>query len=204
MQSQDPPCISSLLTLLSTKWWFSTTFACFSCSHPWTCPHATNSTHACCFFVLSLILHNSYPHTPTHLLLPPGPQPLPDESSPTGPCTCQRNMKPKLKLSSLSLHLCFAHWSTQFGVQIADKQWLHLLLFASQRLANIMDENPSCPVCISGKFRCSCPVSLWTPKIARWPVTPVATWVWEHLISEERLCLKQIVPQEKWSAWKCT
>lgn len=53
---------------------FSTTFTCFSHSHPWTFPLATSSTHTC-YLILALILHNPYSCTPILLFLPPGPQP---------------------------------------------------------------------------------------------------------------------------------
>lgn len=145
-QIQDPSCIPPSLTSLSPEWWFSITFTCFSHSQPWTFPHATTSAHTFCCLVLSLILHNSYSHTPTHLLLPPGPQPWPDQAIPTVPCTSQKKMKPKLKVPSFSVHLCFAHWNTQFDFQIADNQWLHLLHFASQSLTNTTDENLACPI----------------------------------------------------------
>lgn len=141
-QIQDPSCIPLSLTSLSPEWWFSIAFTCFSHSQPWTFPHATNSAHTYWCLVLSWIFHNSYSHTPTHLLLPPGPQPWPDQSIPTVPCTSQR----KLKVPSFSVHLRFAHWNTQFGFQIADNQWLHLLHFASQSLTNTTDENLACPI----------------------------------------------------------
>lgn len=156
-------------------------------------PSCSNSTCTCCFLVLLLIL-NPYSHTSTHLLLLAGQQSWPEQGI----------TKPRLKVPPFSIHLCFAHWTTQCVFQTTDNQWLHLQHLAFQSLRNFMDENPSCAIWISGEFRCSCPVSLWAPWSARWPVTLIATWVWEHLLSKQWLCPKEIVPKEKWSAWKCT
>lgn len=115
----------------------------------------SNSMCTCCFLVVLLILHNPYSCTSTHLLLLTGPQPE------------QGITKPKLKVPYFSVHLCFAHWTTQCVFQTADNQWLHLQHLAIQSLTNLMEENPSCPIWISGGLRCSCLVSLWTPWSAR-------------------------------------
>lgn len=140
-------------------------------------PSRSNSMCTCCFLALLSILHNPYSHTSTHLLLPYY----------CGRATATawtRNHKAQVK-GVLILHLCFAHWTIQCVFQTADSQWLHSQCLTFQSLTNFMDENPSCPIWISGKFRCSCPVSLWTPWSARWPVTLITTWFWEHLLSEE-------------------
>lgn len=179
------------------------TFTFFSHSHLWTFPPDTSSTSEC-FLMVALILHNLYSCTPTLLLLSFEPQPWVWPAKPPLPCTFQRNMMSNLKVPSPSPLLYYACWNTQLGFQIADSRRLHFHHFASQYLRNIKNENSACPICLSGEFICSCPMSLWTLWSARWPVILIATWVWEHLISEERLCLKQIVPKEKWSAWKCT
>lgn len=160
-------------------------------------PSCSNSICTCCFFVLLLILQNPYSHTSTSCFFWLGHSHGPNSQF-------SRNHKAQVKGA---LFLCTFVFYTLNYTMCFPNCWQPVTAFRAFSISEFDKFHGWKPFMSNlNKWGIQMQLSCVFMNSMRCQMTSHSNSYpgLEHLLSEEWLCPKEIVPKEKWSAWKCT